>query len=307
MKLLTIGVGKDGAEVSSLLAKKGVKVNRVPLFRCYAVTDKLEELKDIKLSQKNKFWIMSGNVRSVLNEILGRYEIHEGSLIIASLMRESDVRIAVEFGRRLMEYSDDPVIGLGIIPPLERVDFSELKERLRLFKKGVRVLMLVDSSRIDERLVEAMNVVARVGEIDLRRRIAGEVVIDTSDVFNALTFGGFSVFGFAKRRLPLTWLTKVLLRRRSELIAFRTQRMVEMVEEALRNLSVKADLSTAKSGLIVFAGNPNEITMDGMFSCIDVVERINEDIVVRYGDYPIPRAPFVSVVVFLAGMKGFKL
>lgn len=307
MKLLTIGVGKDGAEVSSLLARKGVKVNRVPLFRCYAVTDRLEELREIRLNQKNKFWIMSGNVRSVLNEILGRYEIHEGSLIIASLLRESDVRIAVEFGKRLMEYSDDPVIGLGIVPPLERMDFSELRERLRMFKRGVKVLMLVDSGKIDDRLVEAMNVVARVGEIDLRRKIAGEVVIDTSDVFNALAFGGFSVFGFAKRRFPISWLTKILLRRRSELIAFRTQRMVEMVEEALRNLSIKADLSTAKSGLIVFAGNPNEITMDGMFSCIEIVEKINEGMVVRYGDYPIPRAPFVSVVVFLAGMTKFKL
>ncbi len=311
MKLLTIGVGKKGSKLSSLLAKKGVKVNKIPLFRCYAVTDSLEDLRSIKLSQKNKFWLMAGggrvDVRSILNEILGRYEIHEGSLIITSLDDEFGVATAVEFGKRLMDYSEDPVIGLGIVPPIESVNPNELKQRIRKLRYAVRVLMLVEESRIDRNLIEALNIIARVGEIDLKKKIAGEVVIDTSDVFNALICEGFSVFGFAKRGLSISWLYKVLLRRESELVAVRTQRMVEMVNDALQNLSVQGDTETAKSALIVFAGNPNEITMDGMFSCIEMIENINDNIVVRYGDYPIPRAPYISVVLFLAGITRFKL
>ncbi len=310
MKLLTIGVGKRGAKLTSLLAKKGVKVNRIPLFRCYAVTNSLEDLKSIKLSQKNKFWMMDNSrtdVRSVLNEILGRYEIHEGSLIITSLDDEFGLKAAVEFGKRLMDYSEDPVIGLGIVPPLESMSYDELKRRIRTFKSGVRVLMLAEEGRVNQSLIEALNIIARVGEIDLRKRVAGEVVIDTSDVFNALAFEGFSVFGFSKRKLPITWLYKVVLKRESELIAVRTKRMVEMVNEALENLSLRGDTKTAKSALIVFAGNPNEITMDGMFSCIEAVEGLNDGIVVRYGDYPIPRAPYVSVVVLLAGITRIRV
>jgi len=307
MKLLTIGVGKKGAELSSLLAKKGIKVNRIPLFRCYAITNSLEDLKSIRLSQKNKFWLMSSDkidVRSILNEILSRYEIHEGSLIITSLDDEFGVKTAMEFGRRLMDYSEDPVIGLGIVP--SSFPPEKLRQNIRSFRKAVRVLMLVEDGKLGG-VVDALNIVARVGEIDLKKKVAGEVVIDTSDVFNAITCEGFSVFGFSKRNLPLSWLYKVLLRRESELVAVRTQRMVEMVEEALSNLSVRGDLETAKSALIVFAGNPNEITMDGMFSCIEKVESLNENIVVRYGDYPIPRSTFISVVVMLAGMTRFRI
>jgi cell division GTPase FtsZ len=118
---------------------------------------------------------------------------------------------------------------------------------------------------------------------------------------------GFSVFGFAERSLPITWLYKVLLRKESELVAVRTQRMVEMLEDALQNLSVNGDVETAKSALIVFAGNPNEITMDGMFSCIERIENLNDSIIVRYGDYPIPRSPYISVVLLLAGITRFKI
>ena len=309
MKLLTIGVGRKGAEISSMLSKKGIKVNRVPLFRCYAITNSLEDLKAIRLSQKSKFWLMSSDkvdVRSILNEILSRYEIHEGSLIITSLDDEFGVKTAIEFGRRLMDYSEDPVIGLGIVPSMNSLSPNELRQRIRSFRKSVRVLMLVEEGRMGG-MVDALNIIARVGEIDLKKKIAGEVVIDTSDVFNAIMCDGFSIFGFAKRNLPISWLYKVLLRRESELVAVRTQRMVEMVEEALNNLSVRGDLETAKSALIVFAGNPNEITMDGLFSCIEMVESLNKNIIVRYGDYPIPRSTFVSVVVMLAGITRFKI
>ena len=139
MKLLTIGTGKKGAEVSSLLARKGVKVNGVPLFKCYGVTNSVEELKSIKLSQKNKFYLMLGNrkvdVRSILNVILGRNEVFEGSLIITSLDDEYGVSAAIEFGERLMDYLDDPVICLGIVPPFENMSPAELRERIKKLKE----------------------------------------------------------------------------------------------------------------------------------------------------------------------------
>jgi cell division GTPase FtsZ len=311
MKLLTIGTGKKGAEVSSLLARKGVKVNGVPLFKCYGVTNSVEELKSIKLSQKNKFYLMLGNrkvdVRSILNVILGRNEIFEGSLIITSLDDEFGVSSAIEFGERLMEYHDDPVIGLGIVPPFESMSPAELRERIKRLKEIMKVLILVEENKTNDFLVKALNILARVGEIDIKKRIAGEVVVDTSDVFNSLVKEGFSMFGFAERKLPITWFGKILLRRDSELIAVRTQRMTELVKEAMENVSVQGDVETAKSALIIFAGSPNEITMDGLFSSIELVEGINEDIIVRYGDYPMPNSKMISVVLLFSGITRFKL
>jgi cell division GTPase FtsZ len=311
MKLLTIGTGKRGAEISSLLARKGVRVNGVPLFKCYGVTNSVEELKSIKLNQKNKFYLMLGNrkvdVRSILNVILGRNEVFEGSLIITSLDDEYGVSAAIEFGERLMDYLDDPVICLGIVPPFENMSPAELRERIKKLKEVMKVLILVEESKANDFLVKALNILARVGEIDIKKRIAGEVVVDTSDVFNSLVKEGFSMFGFAEKKLSITWFGKILLRRDSELMAMRIHRMIELVKEAMKNVSVRGDIDTAKSALIIFAGSPDEITMDGLFSSIELVESINEDIVVRYGDYPIPNSRTISVVLLFSGIMGFKL
>ncbi|WP_457549011.1 cell division protein [Archaeoglobus sp.] len=300
MRLLTIGVGTKGAEVSSLLHRKGVKVNRIPLFRCYAVLDDVDEVGKLKLNEKNKFYLpKSSDVTGIVNEIMSRYEIHEGAMLITSI-KEEDVNVTVELGSRLKEILDDPVMILGILD-LKETDSGELRGKIKKLKDSSDYLILTKDENVNE-CVEALNVLARVGEIDLRRRIAGEVVVDTSDLFNALTKDGFTVLGQSKRNIPLF----KFFMKRSQLLALRTQRMVDMVKDAVRNLSFDGDIRSAKSSLIVFAGNPDEITMDGLFASISFVEGLNEDMVVRYGDYPIPRARFVSVVVLFSGLRKIK-
>ena len=142
--------------------------------------------------------------------------------------------------------------------------------------------------------------------MDIKRRITGEVVVDTSDVFNSLVKDGFSVLGYSSRKLPFSWFKRVLLAGKSELKGWRTKRMIDMVQEAMENLSIQGDIEDAKSALLVFSGNPNEITMDGLFSCISLIERINSKILVRYGDYPIARSTNLSVVLLFSGIRRFK-
>ncbi|WP_456327921.1 cell division protein [Archaeoglobus sp.] len=300
MRLLTIGVGTKGAEISSLLHKKGVKVNRIPLFRCYAILNDIEHVGRVKLNERNKFYLpKNSDVTGVINEIMSRYEIHEGAMLITSVSEE-DVNVTVELSRKLREILDDPVMVLCVLS-LKDVDSGELRNRIRRLKEFSDYLILTREESVNG-CVEALNVLARVGEIDLKRRIAGEVVVDTSDLFNALTRDGFTVLGQSKRSVPIF----KFFMKRSQLLALRTQRMVEMVKDAVRNLSFDGDIESAKSSLIVFAGNPDEITMDGLFASISFVESLNEDMVVRYGDYPIPKARFVSVVVLFSGLRKIK-
>jgi cell division GTPase FtsZ len=304
MRLLTIGIGKSGAEISSLLYRKGAKVNKIPLFRCYAILNSVEDVGRLKLDEKNKFFLprVRQDVTGILNEILSRYEIHEGSMLITSLADDYDVNITAEVGKNLMGVSDDPVIILALMPSLGDTNSSEIRDRIRTLKKASTVLLLANEGKADD-IVEALNVLARVGEIDLKKNVAGEVVVDTSDVFNALVRDGFSIFGVSRRSLPMFRF----FAKRSQILAERTQRMIDMVKEAVNNLSVNGDINTAKSSLIVFAGNPDEITMDGLFACIEYIENINDEIVVRYGDYPIPKAKFLSAVVLFSGITRFKL
>lgn len=300
MRILTIGVGLKGAEISSVLHRKGIRVNRVPLFRCYAVLNRVEDVGNVKLDERNKFFIpRSLDVTSILNEIMSRYEIHEGAMIITSFDNE-DVNVAVEISRRLKDVFEDPIMILGI---LNRGDIysGEIKRKMKQLKDVSDFLILTMDEKIDE-TVEALNILARVGEIDLKKRIAGEVVVDTSDLFNALSKDGFTILGQAKRGIPfLRFLMK-----RSQLLAIRTQRMLDLVKEAVNNLSFDGDIETAKKSLIVFAGNPEEITMDGLFASINFIESLNKEMVIRYGDYPIPNARFVSAVVLFSGLRRIK-
>jgi len=299
MRLLTIGIGRKGAEISSLLYKKGVKVNRIPLFRCYAILSDVSDIARIRLDEKNKFYIPGSlDVTGVINEILNRYEINEGAILITNLNR-FDVEITTKVGEKLKDVFEDPIMVLGVVRSIE--DSGEFRRMVRLLKKVSNVLMLVREDKIVES-IEALNVIARVGEIDLRRRVAGEVVIDTSDFFNSVLCEGFTVLGYAVRKLPLFRFFP----KRSHLLAIRTKRMLDMVKEAIDNLSFEGDVESAKSSLIVFAGNPNEITMDGLFSCINFIESLNRDMVIRYGDYPIPNARFLSSVVLFSGLRRFK-
>ncbi len=295
MRLLTIGVGSKGGEVLSLLHRKGVRVNGIPLFRCYAILRNLEEVERVKIDERNKFYVQR-DITGIINEIMSRYEIHEGAMVITSM---EDVDIAVEVSEKLRDILDDPVISLGIV---DVKDSEEFRNGVRALKKSSDYLILAKESTLYE-VVNALNVLARVGEIDLKKRIAGEVVVDTSDLFNALSKDGFTVVGQSKRSLPIFRF----FMKKSYLLALRTKRMVEMVDEAVKNLSFDGDVGSAKSALVVFAGNPDEITMDGLFSCINYLESLNGDMVIRYGDYPIPRARFLSAVVLFSGIRKVRL
>jgi len=305
MRLLTIGIGARGGKFLSLLDKKSLRVNKMPLFRCYAILNDVEEVGKVKINDNNKFFLPKKDrldVTGVLNEILSRYEVYEGSMLVTSLGDEFDVLVTAEVGKSLLNVFDDPVITLGILPSFEEVNSSDLRDRIRILKEASNVLLLVEEDKA-EQSVEALNILARVGEIDIKKRIAGEVVVDTSDVFNALVKDGFSVFGVSKRSLPMFRFFS----KRSTLMAERTQRMIDMVNEAVKNLSLNGDISSAKSSLIVFAGNPDEITMEGLFSCIEYIESLNDEIIVRYGDCPIPNAKYVCVAVLFSGITRFNL
>ncbi len=299
MRILTVGVGLKGGEISSLLHRKGAKVNRAKLFRCYAILNRLEDVKKVKIDEENKFFLpRSLDVTGVFNEILSRYEIYEGAMIVTSFKNE-DVKVAVEVCKKLKGVFEDPIIVLGV---LNTNDLSgEVREKMKALKEFSDYMILTREERVDE-TVEALNVLARVGEIDLKRRLAGEVVVDTSDLFNALSREGFTILGHAKRNVPLF----KFFMKRSQLLALRTQRMIDLVRSAVENTSFEGDVETAKSALIVFSGNPEEITMDGLFASIRLVESLNESMVVRYGDYPIPNSRFVSAVVLFSGIRRVK-
>ena len=313
MKLLTIGTG-NASNIADIFAEKGAKVNNINLFKTFAIVSSLEALRDLKnIEDKNRFYAVFRegrvDIRSAFNKILSFNELFEASLVICDPTDEFSFKTSIELADELRRTTEEPRLCLIVAPRIDTLkDIGVVIQRLKILIKIFDFTFLFEKfDGYEETLVKSFNVLSLVGEIDARKRVCGEVVVDTSDFLNSLKDNSLSIIGYQGVKLPHKILRKLLKRRYSEVSAERTERMIKMFESALNNLSARADIYTAKKSLVVFSGDPDEITMNGIFECIKVLERMNSDIAVRYGDYPIPNARNLDVVVVFSGIKKFKL
>jgi len=306
MRLLTVGIGLRGAKIAELFYKQGVRVNRVPLFKCFAILNDELQIRSVSIDDDRKYYV--GDRRGIpgfINAITKHYEIWEGNLVITSLEDDFAFDVSMEFCERLKAFSEDPIIYLTLIPSLGAVEVSEIKKKMRTIQK-ISDIILVFEGKLDSdmKIFDALNMLALAGEVDIKKRVAGEVVVDTSDIFNALKSDGFSVVGFAEQKVNFDFFKKA-----SELKAVRTRRILEMLDQAMNNLSINTELEKAKSALLLFCGPKEEITMEGVFEAISRVEKLNNDIIIRYGDYPILPSFLtkkIALVVLFSGLKSFK-
>ncbi|MCQ4152700.1 MAG: cell division protein [Archaeoglobi archaeon] len=306
MRLLTVGIGLRGAKIAELFYKHGVRVNRSPLFKCFAILSDELQIRSVSIDDDRKYYV--GDRRGIpgfINALTRHYEIWEGNLVITSLEDDFAFDVSVEFCERLKAFSEDPIIYLTLIPSLGAVDVSEIKKKMRKIQKVSDIILVFEGKAdSDAKIFDAMNMLALAGEVDIKKRVAGEVVVDTSDIFNALKSDGFSVVGFAEQKVSFDFFKKA-----SELKAVRTRRILEMLDQAMNNLSINTELEKAKSALLLFCGPKEEVTMEGIFEAISRVEKLNKDIIIRYGDCPIPPALLtkkIAVVVLFSGLKSFK-
>ncbi|MFO7967304.1 MAG: cell division protein [Archaeoglobaceae archaeon] len=311
MKLLTIGCGNRGSAVADLMAKKGIRVNKTPLFKSYAISNEVETLKTLKSIHKDKRFHVWGSlnrkdVGSIINTIFSNYEIYEGFLVPIGLDEEFGFTMGIELCEKLNEICEEPILSLGILPNLDETDLLEMKKRIRELRKKSDVLLLFEEKENTEAmLLNSLNIISMVGEIDIKSKNTGEVVVDTSDVINSMLKEGISVIGVSGTKLPFWPLRKILYRDEYEIKGLKTRRMVELCEDAMENLSSDVDVKDANSVLIVFSGDPEEITMDGMFSCLSMLEDINPYFEIRYGDYPVKLSHLYAVLLF-SGIKKLK-
>jgi len=205
MRLLTIGSGLRGAKIAEIMHKKGVRVNRVPLFKCFAVLNNEEHLRDVSIGDDRKYYIhgLKGDVSGFINQITSLYEIFEGSLVLTSLEDDFGYITSLELCKKLRKVTEDVVISLALVPQPDTSSIGEIKKRIRSLKEVSDILILFEGEiGVERKILEVMNLLALAGEIDLKKRVAGEVVVDTSDVFNALKHDGFAIAGLAERKIP---------------------------------------------------------------------------------------------------------
>ncbi|AGK61808.1 hypothetical protein Asulf_01839 [Archaeoglobus sulfaticallidus PM70-1] len=314
MRLLTIGIGKKGASISDMLHAKGARVNKVNLFKTYAVCGESSQLGSLKLPADNRFLAWQDDpeaARSILTAIFSKHEFYEAFMIVSHIDDEYGFDLTVKIGEELMSLSDDPVINLLLIPPLDTIsDYHELRKRLKIISNSSKfVLLFEEKDGYQEMILNSLNMLSLVGEIDLKKKIAGEVVVDTSDVFNSF-MKGLSAIGYAEEPVNRSFLERVSFLRRfakKEDHAKKTEKMVNIMKKAINdNLSARCDISSAKTALLLFGGDPEDITMDGMFTSLQMIDKVVSGVELRYGDYPVPHSKYLKAMVLFSGMSGLK-
>jgi len=163
MRLLTIGSGLRGAKIAEMLHKKGVKINRVPLFKCFAVLNNEEHLRSVSLSDERKFYVhgMKADVSGFVSRVTSLYEIFEGSLILTSLEDDFGYLTALEISERLRKVTEDVVISLAIVPQLDTSSIGEIKKRIRSLREASDILILFEGEvGVERKILEVMNLIA---------------------------------------------------------------------------------------------------------------------------------------------------
>jgi len=309
VRLLTIGSGTRGSQIADVIAKRSVKVNGVKLFKCYAVSNEIEVLKSLKgIPEIDRFHIAVPQSRSdvggIVNSIMEKPEIFEGCLLISSIDEDFSYFLGIEMAEKVKEAMEDPIIGLATLTIGGEV--AEVRRRIKELRKKVDILILFQEQEgVEEKISNSMNLIALVGEVDMKKGKTGEVVVDTSDVFNALMKPGIAAVGCASVKLPHPIIRKLFMKKDYQIKGVRAQRMVDLLKEAHKNLSIGIDEESARSALFVFSGSPEEITMDGIFACISILESLSPEMEVRYGDYPCKKGE-LSVALLYAGVTRLK-
>jgi len=162
-------------------------------------------------------------------------------------------------GEELYATTEEPRMCLALSPLLDGPEGVNLTfMRIKSLLKSFDYLFLFEKKPSHEdSILRTFNTLSLVGEIDLRKQVSGEVVVDTSDFINSLSKNGVSVAGIKNERLPFKILRRLKRAGMSETIAERTERMVKMFDMAVKNIGARANINSAKKGLVVFSGDPD--------------------------------------------------
>ncbi len=150
-----------------------------------------------------------------------------------------------------------------------------------------RIRMLVDAGEIQ-------------GEIP-------ETVLDTREILNTITGGGYIAIGLSEDELPDKNLRDIFKSKEPGLVHRQEKagRIIRLAERSIfREISTNCDLTTAKKALILLSGPEEELSMKGFMAVRKWLDESIDGFELRSGDFPIsPRqAQKVSVLIVLSGL-----
>lgn len=216
---------------------------------------------------------------------------------------------------KLRQVYEEPIFFVGILPSEDEGQLMAMNaiECLQELDGMVNGILLFDNdiwkkegrpletsfSIMNYELVKPLPLMLGAGETEKSK--VGIKVIDASDIINSWT--GFGYIGYSELK------TKTM---RERFQFFRKRTSIEELSPAMRcytvvrnaaalRLTGEADISKARKALMIIAGPPNELNMEGFSHAKNWLENAIATSEVRGGDCPIPGWDAVAGLVLLSG------
>jgi cell division GTPase FtsZ len=209
-------------------------------------------------------------------------------------------------------YLDKPVYNMIVLP----FKFEELTEERSIFNVGTCLkssylaadaIFLVDNQRylkknapIRDNLAKINRMVVRpffnvlcAGE-EFNPKYIGSKVLDAGDIIQTLS--GWTVIGYGRATVPHFKVEGLHFRQNNS----RTEHGVLAMDEALEDLSVKANPTESKKALYLLTAQPEDMNMDLINDLSHTLKTMATEAIVRSGDYPRGRKNTVEITVMLS-------
>ncbi len=204
--------------------------------------------------------------------------------------------------RQLKErYVDKPVYNLIVLP----FKYEELTEERSIYNVGTCLksaylaadaIFLVDNQRYISKNLSIRNNLAKINHLIVKpfynllcageetdARYIGSRVLDAGDIIQ--TLAGWSVIGYGKEqisRFRLPFDSKHDFRDKGA----ETQKGIQVMDEALGELSLKCNPTDARKGLYLLTAPPEAMSMELIKELSFSLKSMATEAIIRSGDYP---------------------
>lgn len=209
-------------------------------------------------------------------------------------------------------YLDKPVYNMIVLP----FKYEEATEERSIYNVGTCLkssylaadaIFLVDNQRYLKKNVPIRNNLAKINRMvvkpfynmlsageETNPKFIGSKVLDAGDIIQTLS--GWTVIGYGRAKVPHFSVEALHFRDKSS----QTQHGVQAMDEALADLSVKANPTEAKKALYLLTSPAGEMNMDLINDLSHSLKTMATEAVIRSGDYPRGQNSTVEVTVVLS-------
>lgn len=339
MRVATIGVGNAGSKVTDSLLRMDQETNRDIVSDAFVfntaksdlrVLNQVPDSKQILLTSHETQTTGTGNKPELGAELMeDNLNVVKNSLSSIPLYKTDALAVLASLGggtgsggapiisSKLREWFDIPVFGFAILPN-ERGHFEFNAARSFMdFGRATDNLFLIDNAEYlsaDESIRENYREINQdIAQKWMTFLSAGEqttedaeMYVDAADLFAVLEMGGVSVLGYATQTAEPTnsggLLNKFRTNGQNVNDSVLSQKLVDTVKSATKNLTTDAKLETAEGVVLLVSGPPAELTQRGIDEARQYLQDLTGGQRIAHGDDPRPGKSEITAAVLFANV-----